>query len=151
MGGGGYISLSTDMQGPLGYTYDVPHYPETRASPGGYLHRAGSLGIRSGRHAHAPGINSCNGNTRHTSTYIHISIRTHPPEDRTKKRKNPTYLSSFNNIGLFFGSLRIYIYVVRATGARVPYTVRYTPSRKRSPRQPTLRNGFPRDAEMDAP
>ena len=36
----------------------VPHYPETRASPGGSLHRAWSFGIRSGRHAHAPGSSS---------------------------------------------------------------------------------------------
>ena len=40
-------------------------YPETRTSPGGYLHRAWSFGIRPGRHAHEPGSSSerccCNG------------------------------------------------------------------------------------------
>ena len=46
----------------------VQHYPETRASLGGSLHRAGSLAIRSGQHAHAPGNSSasccCNGRAR---------------------------------------------------------------------------------------
>ena len=41
------------------------HYPETRASPGGYLHRTWSFGVRPGRHAHGPGSGSasccCNG------------------------------------------------------------------------------------------
>ena len=60
----------------------VSHDPATRASPGGYLHRTGSFGIRSGGHAHAPGSSSascfCNREGRHsklTHMYlIHSSV-----------------------------------------------------------------------------
>ena len=49
----------------MGELAQVPHYPETRTSPGGYLHRTWSFGIRSGQHSHAPGSSSasccCNG------------------------------------------------------------------------------------------
>ena len=55
----------------------VLHCRKTGASPGGYLHRTGSLGIRSGRHANAPGSSSsvscyCNGSVglnQHTNIY----------------------------------------------------------------------------------
>ena len=49
----------------VGELAQVPHYPEAKASPGGYLHRTWSFGIRSGRQTHVPGRSSasccCNG------------------------------------------------------------------------------------------
>ena len=39
----------------VGELAQVPHYPETRTAPGGYLHRAWSFGIRPGWHVHEPG------------------------------------------------------------------------------------------------
>ena len=51
-----------------GHDDNDKHYPEIRASPGGNIHRIGSLGIRLGRHTHAPGSSNviccCNGSVR---------------------------------------------------------------------------------------
>ena len=89
----------------VGELAQVPHYPETRASPGGCLHRTRYFGIRSGRHAHAPGSSSasccCNGSfglNLHTCNMYYLIpgtwkcgslsfVFTHPPEDLFMKRK----------------------------------------------------------------
>ena len=54
----GWTATGPSLSGRLHEPGQVPHCPETKASPSGYLRHTGSLGIRSGRHAHAPGSSS---------------------------------------------------------------------------------------------
>ena len=91
----------TLIKDPTGLA-QVTHYPETRVSPGGHLHRAWSFGIRPGRHAHEPGSSSasccCNGSVGKIETHVSDMwkcgswsfIVTHPPEKKKRKRKKMT-------------------------------------------------------------
>ena len=76
----------------------VPRYPGTRTSPGGYLHRVWSFGIRPGRHAHGPGSSSasccCNGSVGSgaATTVIQLpialsSLKNERKKERHKKRR----------------------------------------------------------------
>ena len=118
----------------MGELAKVPHYPETRASPGGFLHRR----IRPGRHAHEPGSSSasccCNGslqrerglnrNTCVSDTWkcgSLIFIFTHPPEDEKTKNKKKKQLQQLQRRTRIY--IRVYIlrstsYVLQRTRAR---------------------------------
>ena len=104
----------------------APHYPETRASPGGCFHRTSS-----GRHAHAPGSLTasccfCNGSVglnlqtaRHVSdTYAEVwELKLwFCPSARGLKRKNKTknirelslvwWCGGHSEVGRYLGSTR---------------------------------------------
>ena len=92
----------------VGELAQVPHYPETMTSPGGYLDRAWSFGIKPGRHAHEPGSSSasccCNGSVGSIDTHVsdtwkcgsYSFLFTHPPGDKKKKRV-PSNWKCLNN------------------------------------------------------